>query len=252
VESKDILIVLQARTGSTRLPEKVVKPFYEGRSVFSIIAAKLQEAMEHPLVLATTVNPKDDVLVQMADTMGIPTFRGSEEDVLDRFIQCAKSYNKKTIVRICCDNPFLDMGLLKELVSAHMDSDADYTSFMDARQTPAIKTHYGIFAEVVELETLKRAAGETDDPFYHEHVTNYIYGHPSSFKIHLLPMPPSLSALEFRLTLDTQEDWNVLTALYAACNKKYSSFGWRELVNELKNDTHTLEIMQQQIKRFSK
>jgi spore coat polysaccharide biosynthesis protein SpsF len=249
---KDVLIILQARTGSTRLPLKVVRPFYEDRSVFEIIASEIKTAFACETVLATTVNPNDNVLVEQATSLGIPVYRGSEEDVLDRFVQCAAVYNKPVVVRICCDNPFLDMELLGDLLNDHLQKMPDYSSYIHSTKVPAIKTHYGIFGEVVSYTALEKASRLTNDPLYREHVTNFIYGHPQEFRLNFMPIPSALDAMDLRLTLDTQEDWDLLAELYATSVKKYGAFGWKDLVQELKDDAVALQTMQQQIKRFTK
>ena len=103
-------IIIQARTGSTRLPQKMILPFYENEGIFSLLLKKLTITFDkNDIILATSVNENNDVLVEIAERYGIKYFRGSENDVLQRFIDAAKEFNAENIIRVCADNPFLDI-----------------------------------------------------------------------------------------------------------------------------------------------
>jgi spore coat polysaccharide biosynthesis protein SpsF len=103
-----IAIIIQARTGSTRLANKMLKPFYQNQTILQIIIENLKRDIDLPIILATTNNPNDDCLEQVAEENGIFCFRGSEENVLQRFIDAAHQYQVDVIIRVCADNPFLN------------------------------------------------------------------------------------------------------------------------------------------------
>jgi spore coat polysaccharide biosynthesis protein SpsF len=109
-------IIIQARTTSTRLPNKVVMPFYDKKSIIEILIDRISAIHNYPIVLATTSNISDDVLINVAKSKGVQTFRGDEHNVLQRFIGCAEQYAFNSIIRVCADNPFLDVQLIEPMV----------------------------------------------------------------------------------------------------------------------------------------
>jgi spore coat polysaccharide biosynthesis protein SpsF len=245
-------IIIQARTGSTRLPSKVVLPFYKENTVLDILLAKIRKHFSYPVVVATSLNPQDDIIQNICESNHVECFRGDELNVLKRFVDCADRFEFTTLVRICADNPFLDMAFMQELIDAHLTTIADYTSFFTSELVPVIKTHYAVFCELVELKALKEVMNITSEQLYLEHVTNYIYTHPELFKLHLLPMPLFLEHTKVRLTLDGIEDWDILTDLYANCVSRDPDFKTATVIDLLKNDEQKLKIMQQQIEKYSK
>ena len=124
-------IIIQARTGSTRLPRKMILPFYENEGIFSLLLKKLTSAFDkNDIILATSVNENNDVLVEIAEKYGINYFRGSENDVLQRFIDAAKEFNAENIIRVCADNPFLDIFYIELLIEKFEKFNCDYLSYI--------------------------------------------------------------------------------------------------------------------------
>ncbi|WP_417013439.1 cytidylyltransferase domain-containing protein [Alistipes sp.] len=216
------IVVLQARTGSSRLPFKMLRPFYEEKSILEILLTRMKSAIPEPernIVVATTVDAGDDAIVELCDRLGVKSFRGSRNDVLSRFIGVAGQERREKLIRVCADNVFLDMRALRMLYDALIATDADYLSFMKSDGTPSIRTHYGFWAEGVTSEALKRVAASTDEAVYHEHVTNFIYGHPDLFRCSFMPVEDSVEGVEnhpyLRLTVDTLDDFEVQRAIYS-------------------------------------
>jgi spore coat polysaccharide biosynthesis protein SpsF len=211
-------IIIQARTGSTRLPAKILLPFYNGQRIIDILIANTQAACpDKRIILATTDREQDDVLADVAAQAGICCYRGSEENVLDRFIGAAETFQLDRIVRVCSDNPFLQAGSFNRLLAEADACPADYTAFAFADGRPTIKSHLGLYAELTTLDALRRVAALTQEKRYIEHVTIYLYTHPEQFAVHLLPLPAELEGrLDLRFTLDTPDDFALLQALYAA------------------------------------
>lgn len=208
-------IIIQARTGSTRFPNKMVIPFYKGRSILDILLERVASFKnEIQIILATTENPNDDKIVKIANNHGVKVFRGSESDVLSRFINAAEKYDTKKIIRICGDNPFLSRKYLYELINYIKQSFADYISFITEDCIPSIKTHFGLWAEYITLDALKRIQDVTTEPIYHEHVTNYAYSHPNLFSLEFLKIPKYITDSIFRLTVDTENDFNNAKKIY--------------------------------------
>jgi spore coat polysaccharide biosynthesis protein SpsF len=245
-------IILQARTGSTRMPEKVILPFFEGKSILDLLIEKVKK-LGVPAVLATTLNPSDDRICELAARLNFPVFRGSENDVLDRFIQAAKKFGFNKIIRVCADNPFLDLAGMKTLIEAFEKSDVDYLSFQLAGNKPSILTHFGFWTEAVRLSALEKAQQLTSDKLYHEHVTNYIYGNPQLFNVQFIKADDLVfSRTDIRMTLDTPEDFQVQQQIFATISKENPNFGIPEIVKWLDQRPEILEIMKKEIEKNQK
>lgn len=245
-------IIIQARTGSTRMPEKVIQPFYGGQTILDLLLEKAKK-LNLPVVLATTVNPSDDRIVNLAHQHEIAVFRGSENDVLDRFIKAAQEAGFEKVIRICADNPFLDLASLQTLADAFWESEADYLGFQLAGDKPSILTHFGFWAEAVRLSALEKAASLTDEKLYHEHVTNFIYGHPEVFNVQFIKADPLVfSRSDIRMTLDTAEDFDLQKEIYATIRQQNPTFGIREIVPYLDAHAQLLEKMKQEIQKNQK
>ena len=245
-------LILQARTGSTRMPEKVIRPFFSGKSILDLLVEKVQK-LGVPAVLATTVNPSDDRIAELAARHNFPVFRGSENDVLDRFVQAARQFKFDKIIRVCADNPFLDLAGMRILIDAFENSDADYLGFQLAGNKPSILTHFGFWTEAVRLDALEKVQKTTAEKLYHEHVTNFIYGNPNIFRVQFIPAGPQVfSRTDIRMTLDTPEDFTVQQEIFATISKENPNFGIHEIVSWLDRHPEILEIMKTEIEKNQK
>jgi len=245
-------IILQARTGSTRMPEKVILPFYQEQSILDLLLEKVKE-LGVPVVLATTVNPSDDRICTLAAKHEIQVFRGSENDVLDRFVQAARQFDFSKIIRVCADNPFLDLAGMQTLIQIFEQSDADYLSFHLAGNKPSILTHFGFWTEAVRLGALEKAQKMTSEKLYHEHVTNFIYGNPTLFDVQFIQADPLVfSRTDIRMTLDTPQDFEIQQEIYAAISKENPNFGIPEIVSWLDQHPEILELMKKEILKNQK
>ncbi|MEA4919252.1 cytidylyltransferase domain-containing protein [Proteiniphilum sp.] len=245
-------IIIQARMGATRLPAKMVRPFHDGKGVLELLLQRLNSRFalrrDVAMVVATTVNPSDDLIAEVADKCNFPVFRGSEEDVLGRFIDAAASAGVAKLIRVCADNPFLDMDALDELINRITVQPHDYIAFSRSDGTPTIKTHYGFWPEVVRLDALRRVADTTAEKLYHEHVTNYIYTHPEGFEIDLIPIPRAIEENgNIRLTLDTLEDFEMQRTIYARCMERHGRIDISSVLETLDTFPDFYEQMKQQI-----
>lgn len=249
----NIGIIIQARLTSTRLPQKVLLPFYGSMTILDILINRLRPVCQN-IVIATSLKSENDELVRFAINKGVSCYRGSEDDVLQRFVDAASSNNITHIIRICSDNPFLDVDSLKELISTVNDSPGyDYVSF-DINGAPSIKTHYGFWAEYVSLDALLRINELTSERLYHEHVTNFIYTHPQLFSIKWLEVSSFVKQHKnVRLTIDTKEDFENAANIYAAL---YSQVGCSPSMEDVLAflDAHDeyYKVMESQIYKNSK
>ncbi len=233
-----IAFVIQVRTGSTRLAHKMVKKFWNNKSIPEIIIEKLRNNFpDIKIILATTDKIEDLFFRNVANFYEIDFFQGNETDVLKRFIDAAEYYSVQKIIRICADNPFLDMKQM-EYLTDNIDDENDYISF-NINGVPSIKTHFGFWAEYVRLDALKKIQVSTKDILYLEHVTNFIYTHPELFKINFLdPNQRIKDAENIRMTIDTAADFDTAQQIYKQLNNQYAeNFGIDEILNFL--DTHS-------------
>ena len=254
------IIIIQARTGSTRLPQKMIKSFLGDQTVLDILLTRLKKIGNQfvdNIIVATSDNPNDDAIEKICQSHNIPVFRGSENDVLQRFIDTADKYNADKIIRICADNVFLDTQSLCSLAAILDSSDYDYISYQTKEGRPSILTHYGFLAEGVKLSALKHVAIHTSESIFQEHVTNRIHSAQDLYKVKLFPIDSVIPGLEahrnLRLTLDTQEDFELQRSIYADLTALDSSFTPQEIMDYLDNrHPEYYQIMAKTIKANSK
>lgn len=222
--------------GSTRLPRKILREFYRGTTLLETVINNLKKVPNTKLVVATSVNPNNDELESFLKERDIAVYRGSEDDVLGRFIGAAKQYDIDGIVRICSDNPFLDWHGVADLIDIAKTNDADYIGYR-INDTPSIKTHFGFWGEYVTLDALKRVAATTDEKPAHEHVTIHIYTHPDEFKCEWVEAPDFLQGRnDIRLTVDNPEDFGNAQKTFATLYGANPNFGLEDVVKYV--DTH--------------
>lgn len=242
-------IIIQARTGSTRLPHKMILPFFEELGILETIFKRIKKGVpDIPIILATTTNTNDNILEEIALRNQITVYRGSEDNVLKRFIIAAKNNNLNRIIRICADNPFLDIDALNQQIDSFKIVETDYWSYSKSDNTPTIKTHYGFWTEGVTLQGLERVNKFTQEKLFQEHVTNYIYTHPDKFKIHfekidgLIENEPNI-----RLTIDTAKDFEIAQKIYTELKNNEIPCEAKKVVEYIKAKPEWLEIMKNEI-----
>lgn len=207
----DILFIIQARMGSERLPGKVLRPLGE-QTILDIIVSRVRQSAYYEekrdnLIIATSDSETDDILEEHCRRKQYRVHRGSEQRVLDRFAEVIERVKPSVAVRLTGDNPFVDPSLLDMMIAAHIKEKADYTY---VNNTPL-----GIGGEAVNACLLTDiSADKTLADKYQEHVTLYVRDCPEQYRL-LFPEPPEdLRAPHLRLTVDTEEDYQLARALY--------------------------------------
>lgn len=223
--------------GSTRFPGKILKQFYGGKVLLEILLENLHKVDVAKVIVATSVNKNNDQLEAFLLKKGEIVYRGSENDVIDRFIKAAESNDVDGIVRICSDNPFMDWHGVVQLVEKARRSDADYIGFC-INNKPSILTHFGFWGEFVQLKALKQVAETTEvGTPAHEHVTYHIYSHPDEYKCEWIPGPEFLQGRnDIRLTIDTPDDLTNALKVYSDLKVKDDNFTLQDVVTYL--DAH--------------
>lgn len=250
-------VIIQARAGSSRLPGKMLMPFYHNLTILEIIILNLLDFFDKDqIIIATTVNPDDEEIAELGKKLKVNTFRGDETDVLKRFIDAAEHFSVSAIVRVCGDNPFLQANEVKHLYKEYMKlpATADYLSFSFPDKTPVIKSHLGLFAEITSLNVLKKVSECTKDDFYHEHVTNYIYTNPYKFKIELIDLPDNLKdRKDLRMTIDTREDFDLMKDMFhKLASSKNHHISVSSIISYVDGNKNVLSIMANEIRKNSK
>lgn len=237
-------VIIQARMGSTRLPGKILLPFNGEITLLDFILDKLHKIPTARVVVATTDNPGDDSLVRYLLNKGELVYRGSETDVLDRFICAAECHNIDSIIRICSDNPFIDLNsLIKLSKEAQENPNYDYIGFR-INNKPSILTHFGFWGEYVSLKALKAVRNITIDSSAHEHVTYYIYNHQEIFDCKWLNTPTFLQGREdIRLTIDTKEDYDTVKRIHRDLCEIVGEYNLENIVEYLNNHNSLTKSM---------
>lgn len=202
-------IFLQARMGSQRLPGKTFKRI-GGRPVLKIMADNIRRTpYGGKLYLLTTTSARDDKIIKFAEKEHIRHFRGSEHDVLDRFVRAARCFDVDDVVRLTGDCPFLSMDVLTENIRAYYR--AGRPDYFFVRGYPN-----GIGAvEVMSKKALELCHKRARGTYYREHVVTYLEDHPKSFRLVIRRAPASYFWPNLRLTLDEPADLHLLRKVYA-------------------------------------
>jgi len=206
-----VVAIIQARMSSTRLPGKVLKRA-SGQTMLERMLERVKQArLVDQIVVATTTDPTDDAIVSACRRYQTDVFRGSLQDVLDRYYQAALQYQADIIVRLTADCPLIDAQLIDEVVDALITKQLDFAC---NRLPPPFSRTYPIGLDVegctfAALETAWRNAAQKNE---REHVLPYLYSEPGRFKVLKLDYSEDLGHL--RWTLDTPQDLILLRRIY--------------------------------------
>ena len=237
----NIVAIIQARMGSSRLPGKVSMDL-GGETVLGRVVRRLQRSRHiSKIVVATTTVPADEVIVAECDRLEVLCFRGSEHDVLDRYYQAARANAADAVVRITSDCPLIDPELVDETVEVFRDEHADYASNVFPRTYPR-----GLDTEVFSFDALDRAWREAREAHQREHVTPYLYEHPQIFKLASLSGAADYS--RYRWTLDTREDLELLRAIYSRFDGR-DDFSWKEVLRLMEREPELAELNSQVLQK---
>jgi len=219
------LAILQARMTSSRLPGKVMAPVLGEPMIGRQIERLRRSRLIDKLMVATSTDPSDDALAAYCEGLDVTVYRGSLNDVLERYRVAAGLFPKATaVVRLTADCPLTDPELIDSVIEHHHQVDADYTSnTLGARTYP-----HGLDAEVIRPRVLQEAADLATDAYEREHVTPYIYRRPETYKLAGVARHKSLAAL--RWTVDLPADMAFVRDVYAKLYPYNPEFGTDEIV----------------------
>jgi spore coat polysaccharide biosynthesis protein SpsF len=210
-----VATIIQARMGSSRLPGKVLE-HVAGEPVLHWVALRASQATAHgELVVATSDLSRDDRIADWCAGAGIPCFRGSENDVLDRYYEASRWIGADVIVRVTADCPLLDPGIVDDMIEVHVRESADYvtTSWREARA-----------------------------PAEREHVITYVVDRPERFKVLALPAPADLNLPAWRITLDDEDDLRLLRSLADIMQEELFNLATRDIIELIRQDPALIRL----------
>ncbi|NND85211.1 MAG: glycosyltransferase family protein [Acidimicrobiia bacterium] len=207
-----VVTVMQARSSSTRLPGKVLRPVL-GIPVLLQQARRMERAgLLGTLVVATSTDPADDELVDIVEADGIPVVRGSLDDLLDRHLVAGREFDADAVVKIPSDCPLIDPAIIDLVLGSFLESGADFTSNLHPPSWPD-----GHDVEIVRMEVLEEAGREATKDFEREHTTPFVWERPDRYRVENLTWDRGEDfSMSHRWTIDYPEDLAFVTAVYEA------------------------------------
>ncbi|MBM03248.1 MAG: spore coat biosynthesis protein F [Chloroflexi bacterium] len=227
------VLIIQARMGSTRLPGKSTLNL-GGKPLIGWVIHRLKKTSQvDKIVLSTTTKTEDDILEKIGLEYEIDVFRGSENDLVDRYYQAAKKYKANLIVRVPGDNALPEPKEIDRVINYHNNNGNDFSSnFPDVAQHGYPHNGYpdGIGAEVINFEALKRIWDLSSSPRNREHPHTNFYENPKMFKIGVLECPEEIRRPDIILDINTKEQYEFVSEMYEYMTANYIEFGIREVI----------------------
>lgn len=203
--------IIQARCGSTRFPNKVFADVNGKPLIWHVVNRLTHAKTINKIVIATTINEKDDKIEKWCNENNVACYRGSENDVLNRYYSASVAFPSDIVVRITADDPFKEPAVIDAVVNKLVNEGFDHVTNNYPPSWPE-----GLDCEAFTFAALEASEKSTNDAFEREHVTQYIYHNPDKFKIGNVASPKNLSYL--RWTIDKEVDYEMVKAVYAHRN----------------------------------
>jgi spore coat polysaccharide biosynthesis protein SpsF len=218
----NVVAIIQARMGSTRLPGKVLMDI-SGATMLSRVVSRVKQAkLLNQIVVATSDKSIDDLIVKETERLKVFSFRGSENDVLDRYYQAALSFGADVVVRVTSDCPLIEPTIVDEVINAFLDGGIDYSSNTLVRTYPR-----GLDVEVFSVSALKKAWEQAKKDYQRVHVTPFLYENPDLFKLQSITSGSDYS--KYRWTVDTPDDLKLVRRIYELLGDDVV-FSWRDII----------------------
>ena len=238
-ESNRTIAIVQARMGSSRLPGKMMMDL-AGEPLLNWVLSRVKKAkLTDSTILATSDRATDDPLVELAQQLNVPAFRGSETDVLGRFLEAASLSRADHVIRVCGDNPLIapeEIDRLVEFFEKVLQAgkniiDRLYAFNFASKMGNGYPDGFG--AEILSRILLEKLANLDHELASREHVTKYIWDHPEQFMIRTFSAPKEIAYPSVKLDVDSQEDLNKMRSLCVGLNKESSA---QEIINTYKKE----------------
>jgi spore coat polysaccharide biosynthesis protein SpsF len=231
-----VVAIVSARMASSRYPGKALVPL-AGRPLIQVLLERIASSPSlDSVALATSGRAENEPLVEIARRLGIPAFQGDEDDVLRRYVDCARSMGADHVVRVTGDNPLTDVETMEALVALHLETGADYT------YVPGDALLMGILSEVIARSALEASWERGLARHRSELVTLYIKEHPGEFRIQKGALAEGLYRPDYRLTVDEAEDVELMQQLFERLGDAKRPVATRQAIELLDREPALREI----------
>ncbi len=232
-----IVATIEARMNSSRLPGKVLLKAKD-KSMLEILIERLEQVKNiDSIIVATTINPKDNEIANLCNKIGQKFFRGSEDDVMGRVIGAAKSLNADLIVEITADCPIIDPNIIEQIINIYKANSVDYVGNAKVRSYPD-----GMDTQVFSLKILESSYQMTSNKEDREHVTLHIRNNPNIFSQINVVASPEIYYPELGLTLDEWDDYILIKKIIENFYDKNKFFKCSEIINFLNNNQYLYSL----------
>lgn len=240
-----VATIIQARTGSSRLPGKVLLPAV-GKPLLALMLERVRRAsLTGTVVLATTIAPEDRMIAELGRSLGVPVYSGHPTDCLDRHVQAARRHRAEAVVKIPSDCPLIDPGVIDRVLSLYLEKADryDYVSNLHPESYPD-----GNDVEIMSLAALEAAWAEGERPFEREHTTPFIWDRPERFRIgsHVWGDGRDLSRT-YRWVLDYPEDYELIRTVYERLTPVRPDFGLEDILALMEREPGLADINKKHI-----
>lgn len=237
----NVVAVVQARMGSTRLPEKALKEIQGKTILWHIINRVKHSKLIDDIIIACTIKKEDIAIEKFAKKNSFKVYRGSVNDIVDRFYNAAKMVDADIIIRLWGDCPLVDPELIDDALKVFVDQGLDYSNNFNPPSYPA-----GLNFEIYNFKTLDAIMKNTKDPFFREYPFEYIYAFEQSFKTYYDTNKKDLSSIH--LTVDYQQDFDLISKIFEKLSKNKEIFHLKDIV-DLINNNQELQTLNMDLKR---
>jgi spore coat polysaccharide biosynthesis protein SpsF len=222
----NVIAIVQARMGSSRLPGKVMMGLVGKPLLWHIVNRLEYSKLIDRIVVATGDGRENDIIENMCKEYDYTCYRGSEDDLTDRFYQVSKHFGANVIVRVTADCPLVDPGLVDKLIEIFMENIDSYDYVSNCR--PQSSFPHGLDAEVFSYSLLEKLWREIKDPFRREWFTTVIFENPEEYKIFCIKNDVNLSHL--RLTVDYKEDLELVRYVFRNLYTENTCFALKDIL----------------------
>jgi len=237
MSKEKVVAIIQARMGSTRLPGKVMMDII-GRPMLWHVGNRVSNSrLVDKIVVATSITKQNDCIESFCKKNEIDFYRGSEENVLDRYYQTAKNFKADIIARITADCPLIDPEVIDKVILSYLNN----RNFFDGTSNTIDRTYpRGMDVEVISFEALKKCWKKADEQYQKEHLTPYIYEHSEIFNLKNVKHEKDLSDL--RLTVDEEKDLELIRKIYSKLYKEDDIFYLNDIIKLFKENPELIAI----------
>jgi spore coat polysaccharide biosynthesis protein SpsF len=234
----NVVAIIQARMGSSRLPGKVLMDISGATMLDRVVSRVRQARLLNQIVVATSTKSIDDPVVRETERLNVFSFRGSENDVLDRYYRTAQSFRADVIARVTSDCPLIEPKIIDKVTNAFLNGGLDYSSNTLVRTYPR-----GLDVEVFSIAALTKAWEQASKDYQRVHVTPFLYENPGLFKLQSITSKCNYS--KYRWTVDTSEDLELVRRIYKLLGDN-RAFSWRDVLTLIKSHPE-LETVNSQV-----